>query len=226
MYIGTEMNERIRRALWGMVRAAEDIYINGDAVYYKREGKERWLGPATVVFQDGRVVFARHGGIFVRVSPNRLRHITVKFGETRKKPENRVNTIKEMISEEMLVSEVVPAPKEGPENIEIARESRITQRDNSGKKAGEQSGISSETDMREQKEAEPYTEGQSKRDSTVKINDAIQYKQDGQVVTGTILSRAGKATGKYKSWYNIRNENNEERSIILSRFEWEKIPET
>ena len=45
----------------------------------------------------------RHGGIFVRVSPNRLRHITVNFGENRKKPENGANKIKEMISEEMPV---------------------------------------------------------------------------------------------------------------------------
>ena len=37
--------------------------------YIMREGKERWLGPATAVFQDGKVVFVRHGGIFVRVSP-------------------------------------------------------------------------------------------------------------------------------------------------------------
>ena len=86
-YIETETNERIRRALRGKVRVAEDLYVNGDAFYYKREGKERWLGPAMVVFKDGRDVFVRHGGIFVRVSPNRLRHITVKFGETKKKPE-------------------------------------------------------------------------------------------------------------------------------------------
>ena len=44
-------------------------------MFYKREGKERWLGPATVIFQDGKVVFVRHGGIFVRVSPNRLKRI-------------------------------------------------------------------------------------------------------------------------------------------------------
>ena len=65
-YIQTETDERIR-ALRGKVRAAEKTYVNGNAVYYKREGKERWLGPATVVFQDGRVVFVRHGGIFVRM---------------------------------------------------------------------------------------------------------------------------------------------------------------
>ena len=55
-FIQTETNERIRRALRGNVRAAEETYVNGDAVYYKGEGKERWLGPATVVFQDRRVV--------------------------------------------------------------------------------------------------------------------------------------------------------------------------
>ena len=52
-YIQTEANERIRRALRTKVSAAEQIYQNGDTVFYKREGKERWLGPASVVFQDG-----------------------------------------------------------------------------------------------------------------------------------------------------------------------------
>ena len=71
-YIQTEANERIRRVLRTKVRTAEQIYQNGNTVFYKREGKERWLGPASVVFQDGKVVSVRHEGIFVRVSPNRL----------------------------------------------------------------------------------------------------------------------------------------------------------
>ena len=44
-FIDTEANERIRRALRAKVRAAEQIYTNGDMVFYKREGKEKWLGP-------------------------------------------------------------------------------------------------------------------------------------------------------------------------------------
>ena len=63
-YIQTEANERIKRALRTKVKAAEQIDQNGDAVIYKREGKERWLGPASVVFQDGKVVFVRQGGNF------------------------------------------------------------------------------------------------------------------------------------------------------------------
>ena len=71
-YIDTEANERISRSLRTKVRAAEQIYTNGDMVFYKREGKEKWLGPRKVVFQDGKVVFVRYGSVFVRVSPNRL----------------------------------------------------------------------------------------------------------------------------------------------------------
>ena len=75
VFIQTEADERIRRALRNKVRASEQMFKTGDRVFYKREGKERWLGPGKVVFQDGKVVFVRHGGIFVRVLPNRLQKI-------------------------------------------------------------------------------------------------------------------------------------------------------
>ena len=117
-YIESERRERIRRALRHKVRAAEEIYENGDVVYYKREGKDRWLGPATFVFQDGRVVFVRHCLIFVRVSPNRLRHVTRQTDENesedKEKTENMLDTIKETTAEKIPESEVGPAPKEGP----------------------------------------------------------------------------------------------------------------
>ena len=61
---------------------------------------------------------------------------------------------------------------------------------------------------------------------TIKINENVRYKIDNEWVTGTILGRAGKATGKYKTWYNVRDENNQERSIDLRNLEWEKVPET
>ena len=50
------------------------IFQPGDLVFYKREGKEQWLGPGKVMFQDGKfqVVFIHHGTSFIRVSPNRL----------------------------------------------------------------------------------------------------------------------------------------------------------
>ncbi len=71
-FIETEADERIRRALRHKVRASEQIFEVGDAVYYKRQGHDRWLGPGRVLCQDRKVVFVRHGGTFIRASPNRL----------------------------------------------------------------------------------------------------------------------------------------------------------
>ena len=41
-------------------------------MFFKREGHDRWLGPGKVICQDGKLIFVRHGGSIVRVSPNRL----------------------------------------------------------------------------------------------------------------------------------------------------------
>ena len=51
---------------------------------------------------------------------------------------------------------------------------------------------------------------------TIKVNNTVGYRIDNEWVSGTILDRAGKSTGKYKTWYDVRDENNQERSIDLS----------
>ena len=225
-YIQTEANERIRRALRGKIRAAEDIFENGDMVFYKREGKERWLGPATVVFQDGKVVFVRHGGIFVRVSPNRLKRIDQALD--RNESSDKAQTVQvdngdeineEEAREESSVSEVLSGlgPADGQNSVEPDRnaENQLSVTDR------ELPAINSETAT-----GGVENDRDTERSSSVKVNDSIRYKLNDEWVTGTVLSRAGKATGKYKNWYNIRNENNEERSIDLGSIQWQKIPET
>ena len=38
------------------------------------------------------------------------------------------------------------------------------------------------------------------------------------------MSRAGKATGKYKDWYNIQDDgSNEQKSIDMRQYIWEKV---
>ena len=71
-YTKSESAERIRRALRHKVRASQQKFEIGERVYYKREGREKWLGPGKVMFQDGKIVFVRHGSVYVRVSVNRL----------------------------------------------------------------------------------------------------------------------------------------------------------
>lgn len=37
------------------VRAAEQVFENGDRVFYKREGKERWIGPEKWCFRMAKL---------------------------------------------------------------------------------------------------------------------------------------------------------------------------
>ena len=105
------------------VRAAEQIYQKWDTVFYKREGKERWLGPASVVLQDGKVVFVRHGESFVRVSPNRLRKVQdmksqnkIEHNDTESYSKHSEGVAGKIVRKvETRVSETVPVPAEVPE---------------------------------------------------------------------------------------------------------------
>ena len=195
-YIQTDASEWIRIALRTTVRAAEQIYQNGGTLFYKREGKERWLEPASVVYQDGKLAFVRHGGIFVRVSPNRLSKVQdmnsqnkIEHNDTESYSKHSDGVAGKIVRiVETWVSETVPAPTEVPE-------------DNNTNIEG------TEID-REAVKLRP-----------VKNNDVIRYKVDNEWITGTVMSRACKATGKNKTWYNIKYENNEERSIDLGSLE-------
>ena len=214
-YIQTESSERIRRALRTKVRAAEEIYETGDRVYYKREGKERWLGPATVVFQDGKVVFVLHGGIFVRVSPNRL-NIIQKLKDGMSGSENP-----ELNSSDKYENMIQVTGNAGESEMESSSE---------GSKQDPSiteylSSAEADPNIENHREERPVNRDTGKQPS-IKINDIIKYKMDNEWFIGTVTSRAGKATGKYRTWYNVRDENLEERSVDLGQIEWEKVPES
>ena len=67
-YIQAESSERIKRALRHPVRVSDEVFSHKDKVYYKRDDSNRWRGPATVIGQDGKIVFVRHGSRLLRVA--------------------------------------------------------------------------------------------------------------------------------------------------------------
>lgn len=78
-FIQAESSERIRRALRHKIRASGECFQQGDRVYYKRDNDPKWKGPGSVIGQDGKVVFVRHGSIYVRVHPCRLIRCGLEF---------------------------------------------------------------------------------------------------------------------------------------------------
>ena len=70
------------------------------------------------------------------------------------------------------------------------------------------------------------TETQRTERPKLKINDKIQYKVNDtdEWVTAKVMSRAGKATGNYKDWYNIQDDgSNEQKSIDMRQYIWKKL---
>lgn len=65
-FIESEADERIRRALRTKVRQLNS-HMRIEILCFANGKAKKWLGPGKVVFQDGKVVFVRHGNVFVRV---------------------------------------------------------------------------------------------------------------------------------------------------------------
>ena len=75
-FIGSECDERIRRALRHNVHAVKEFYVTGDKVYYRQDAPRKkdnlWHGPATVTGCVGSVAFIEHQGSMYRVPTCRL----------------------------------------------------------------------------------------------------------------------------------------------------------
>ncbi len=199
-FIQSESSERIRRALRHQIRPSGVVYQSGDAVYYRRDNK--WKGPGKVLGQDGKVVFVRHGSIYVRVHPCRL----IKAGE-------EFQSIQENISAEKTQ---IPEPERIDEDAQSDNENL------------EASGSTQEIKPRENSVNQKTSTTIRNINVLPKVKDRVKYKLDGseEWTTATVQSRGGKATGKHKGWFNVLND--EERVSKSVNFEtevaeWENI---
>jgi hypothetical protein len=69
-FIQSESSERIRKALRHNIRTyANEVYENGDKVFYRRKNYKGWKGPGTVIGRDGQTVLIKHGSTYCRVHP-------------------------------------------------------------------------------------------------------------------------------------------------------------
>ena len=191
-FVQCECDEKIRRALRHQVRAVDEIFYPGDKVFYKREGCNKWLGPGKVIFQDGRLVFVRHGGVYVRVSTNRLI----------KDCSNHVNDIPTL--------DIIDDGKVDPTTIE----SRPNVQNN---EISEEIGVN-----------DVNTDRQENQPVKLKANDKIKYRlpDSDNWTSATVISRAGKASGRNRNYYNVKVEDSgEQLSVDLGNVEWEKAVE-
>ena len=66
-FMESERSERIRRALRTNTRSYSDqVILNRDKVYYKRQNSKKWKGPAFVLGRDGQQILLKHGGYYIK----------------------------------------------------------------------------------------------------------------------------------------------------------------
>ena len=195
-YIEAECSERIRRALRKQTRTcAEEIYRNGEKVFYKRPNEAAWRGPAKVIGQDGVVVFVRHASQLVRVHVCRLQKVKSQESLRQNK-----TALKEGSSSDKPADAILLEPENSEETDENYDDQDQQIQDNSS------SENSSNQPLPSLKSGQTIT---------------FQENEDESPKTAVVLGRAGKSTGKYKSWFNIGvgqdSGNYEERAVDINK---------
>ena len=174
-YMKSEAGERLARALRHNIRPNDQIDVqNGDEVFYKRNDSPRWHGPGIVIGRDGKQILVRHGGVYVRVHECRLANIPHQ-GPLHVEPDGH--------------EEVDTTPRQCLQDQELESES------------GDEMQVDGESSDREVSEI--VTPSQPAR---LLVGQRIQgvHSESGELMTGRVVSRAGKATGKYRSCYNFK----------------------
>ena len=187
-----ESSERIARALRHNVRETDPGILQcGDEVYYKRLGSAEWRGPGNIIGIDGKQFLVKHGGAYARVHSCRLTKANTRVTDMDSGGnDNSSNTLSHIID----TSSVHNMAEHGfiDESLMESDDDESAEPDNKDKEVN--------LDGNEQKAAEA---GAVK----VKIGQRIKGidKTSGEWFSGKIVSRAGKATGKWSNCYNVQN---------------------
>ena len=113
-FIACESLEKVRRALCHQVRTSiAQTYKNADAVLYKRNLCDRWLGPGTVIAWEHKQVLVKHGGTYVRVYPFRLVPYLETYQSFSEDSKNEPNTSQKRPDESQKVLFTNPSARAG-----------------------------------------------------------------------------------------------------------------
>ena len=215
-FVKFESNEKLQRALRHNIRATEASLIeNGDQVFYKRNDGHEWHGPGTVIGRDGKQFLVRHGGVYVRVHECRLSSVPLNIenrdpiqGEVdisnfRKQPgalQSRSVSESGGNDEE---SAYVESDSETTEVFPDSNENNLLT-NNASIVHGSNDQLQSNNGMSEQNRV-TITEKPIK----VKVGQRIKgiQRDSGEIMCGKLVSRAGKATGKFKNCFNMQKDS-------------------
>ena len=204
-FVQAESSERIRRALRHKIRASGEYYQEGDRVYYKRDDDNKWKGPGTVIGQDGKVVFVRHGSIYVRVHPCRLIRTGDEFCSESSKEKPTDEPSKSNCHSNEYNKQFVQDEEEDSESHENAEAAMPPILD--ADEATPPVEIDPEVPATPTDQDHAVVKHKQKP-SIPSVGDSIEYctKDNHNWVKANVLSKGGKASGKNWAFLNIQEE--------------------
>ena len=236
-FIASESSENIRRALRHNVRPSQNSrYLTGDSVFYKRNDSHRWRGPGNVLGQDGQQILIRHGGVYIRAHPCRV--IFAKGNNQNLDPNDNLEEPSSLITDSDKRKEnVLPHDDESSvSSDDEARNETSSIADDASNNIFEPATNSANILEPAENSAnilEPAVNSEKSSEysaviSLPKPKQNIKYVMNGcdEWVQGSVVSRAGKASGKYKYLMNI-NENDKIKEIDFEKdiSKWEPLKE-
>lgn len=245
-FMEAESCEKLKRALNCKMRTAERLYKRNEWVYYKRDKDNMWMGPAKVIFQDGKVIMVRHGGYYCRVSANRIHPVHDDLAIKLDEEDGDANSD----DEENTEIEKTEATKENSEEKDQDKALKITTEEEIFTLANEEitEGAAEDNeeefvdaqedrlvdndddDEIERVDAEPVKRGRPpKKNKKIVVKplfsppERIEIKFDGKWEPATVLQRGSKAGGKFPTWYNFQLDNGQVFNDDAHNWEYRKI---
>ena len=195
-----------------------------------------------MIRQDGQQVLVKHGGSYVRVYPCRLLLKQAAFGQPMVDSQDEEKIIKmqqvasqtetnfesdedDMVASDDPVNEqVVKLENEGLDNL-MSQQSKEQNNEDLGQLENEtETSVAMEQDSNQVTENSEQSQVPNKiifsRQSVPKVNTYLEYQtpDSSEWTKVQVLSRPGKAMGKYRTHFNIRNTvNNSIRCV-----DWDK----
>ena len=236
-FIEVDSSARLRRALCKKIRVHGEPYNQGDKVYFKRGKDNKWHGPGTVIGVDGKVIFVKHGRLYITASPSRLikaNQVFKSFGHVIDSlgPEQEILRTKkteatslEKVNEESEDEDVNSKASGGfidPAPTDIAGNQALD----------EVEEIDTAPPQPEHTEIVGQTSREVARDRSKqrypKVKDRITCLigegDDAKWFNVQVDSRGGKAKGKNKDYFVVKYDDDSKGGVHLDQVPWRHQP--
>ena len=235
-FVQAECSARIKRALQGKIyQGTHQRFLTGDMIYYKREKSKGWLGPAKVLIQDGTKILIKSGGLIRRIHPCKcvlaeeaekqmasnvddITHNQVSRVSAVSQKDNEESDSSDSEDDEYIYRERDQTPEQSNnEVIDVELEEINGAMNEKGSPTGDDFRQGEVSEMEVEKDEDNSTskngngmvESIQSDPSKIRKGDKIYIREVNAETwkEGTIESRAGKAKGANKDWWNVKVKN-------------------